>query len=166
MYTSVTLLKLKLSFHSKGMKIFQIGEHRRGKLCAQGLKTTIADQWVEITDDEAGYFGQLQEHQELSVKCICKTCYCNPGMQEAMKVQVPLHKVSVKISSKIRWEVLVNFLQKLQLGKWSGRANKSPREERTCLLDKTLACLAQWHEKWSVCWLYPCTTRTVFFQTA
>lgn len=26
-------------------------------------------------------------------------------------------------------------------------------------------CLAQWHEKWSVWWLYPFTTYTVFFQS-
>lgn len=44
------------------MKLFEIGEHRRGKLHAQGLKTQVADQSVEILDDEAGYFGQLQEH--------------------------------------------------------------------------------------------------------
>lgn len=35
------------------MKWFETGEHRRGKLCTQGLKTTaIADQSAEIIDDE------------------------------------------------------------------------------------------------------------------
>lgn len=45
------------------MKLFETGEHRRGKLHAQGPKPTITDQSVEITDDEAGYFVQLQESQ-------------------------------------------------------------------------------------------------------
>lgn len=56
------LYLVKLSLQSKGMKLFETGEHRRGKLHAQGLKTPVADQSVEILDDEAGYFGQLQEH--------------------------------------------------------------------------------------------------------
>lgn len=52
-------------------------------------------------ENEAGYFGLLEEYYELPMKCVCERCYCNPNMQQVAEVAVPLYKESVTVSPKI-----------------------------------------------------------------
>lgn len=70
-------------------------------------------------------FGCLQKYYQLSAKFICERCY--PSVHQVMEVAVPLHKISVKISSKINYGYLcskTSIGKHTEKGQWKTRGRE------------------------------------------